>query len=383
MPIYLDNSATTYPKPDSVYKKVMEVMMDCGASASRGSYATAVQASRYLYETRRLLGELLGVKDISRISFTKNATESINIALKGILKKGDHVITTSLEHNAVYRTLNRLKELDIIEYDIVQANCDGAVNFNDFISRIKHNTKLFVCNHASNLIGSILPIREIGAIAKKYGIIMMVDSSQTAGLVDIDVARDNLDVVCFTGHKALYGPQGTGGIYLDKGIDIFPLLEGGTGGDSNLTLNPADYPDRLEAGTQNVPGIAGLGEGIKFINDIGQNEILQHDRELVGMLCDKVGNIEDVEMYTKKTGCERVGIFTFNIRNISSETIGYKLDKYFNIMVRTGLHCTPLAHKTIGTIDRGAVRVSVSYFNNKEQIVAFAEAIEKIRRGDV
>lgn len=383
MSIYLDNAATSFPKPESVYKKVMDVMMNCGASASRGSYNKAVEASRYLYNTRKLLGELFGVKDISRISFTKNATEGINIALKGILKKGDHVVITSLEHNAVYRTLNRLKELGIIEYDIVQADVFGNIDVEDFKDKIKENTKLFVCNHASNLIGTITPIREIGLIARSNGILMMTDCSQTAGVVDINVERDNIDILCFTGHKALFGPQGTGGVYLGMSIDVLPLLEGGTGGDSNLLLNPSEYPDRLEAGTQNVPGIAGLGEGIKFIKEITTDSILFHERKLLKKLYNKLSSVKDIEIHGSEDINNRLGIFTFNLGNISSEVVGHKLDKYFNIMVRTGLHCTPLAHSTVGTINKGSVRVSTSYFNTIEDIEKFADAICKIERGEV
>ena len=381
--IYLDNAATTYPKPKRVIDAMVDYMQNCGASPSRGSYSLAIKASRCLYDSRKKVAKLFRIDDVSRVVFTKNSTESINIALKGLLKNGDHVITTSLEHNSVYRCLNRLKTTEEIDITLIWADERGIVDSEQFEKNIRPNTKAFVYTHASNLIGNILPIKEIGEIAKKYGIITIIDASQTAGHIDINVKDDNIDVLCFTGHKGLYGPQGIGGLYISPKIDIVPLIEGGTGGDSNKPLNPESYPDKLEAGTINMPGVVGLSSGIDFINSVGIEKIRGHEQHLLELAYEMLGKNPQVKIYGNEDISKKVGIFSFNVKGVSSADVGYLLDNRFSIITRTGLHCTPLAHKTIGTINEGAVRCSFSYFNKESDIIRLSEAICKIGKGEI
>ena len=381
--LYLDNAATTYPKPKQVIYAMVDYMQNCGASPSRGSYSLAIKAGRCLYDARKKVAKLFRIDDVSRVAFTKNSTESINTALKGLLKKGDHVITTSLEHNSVYRCLNRLKTTEEINTTLIWADEQGIIDPEQFEKNIKSNTKAFVYTHASNLLGNILPIKEIGEIAKRHGIITIVDASQTAGHIDIDVKDNKIDVLCITGHKGLYGPQGIGGLYISSKIDIVPLIEGGTGGDSNKPLNPESYPDKLEAGTINMPGVIGLSSGIDFINSTGIDKIREHEQHLLELAYEILGKNLKIKTYGNEDISKRVGIFTFNIEGLSSTDVGYLLDNRFSIITRTGLHCTPLAHKTIGTINEGAVRCSFSYFNKESDIIRLNDAICKIGKGEI
>ena len=373
--IYFDNAATSYPKPESVYESVYKFMKEIGASSGRGAYRRALKADRMIYETRRKIANLFGIKDVSRIIFTANATDSLNLALKGFLKSGSHVVTTSMEHNAVWRPLKRLQRERGIEITSVQCASDGVLNVQNLADAIKPNTTLIVLLHASNVAGTIMPIKEIGLIARGEKIPLLVDSAQTAGIYPIDVEELNIGMLAFTGHKGLLGPQGTGGLYIREGIELEPLKEGGTGGESILEIQPANLPDRYEAGTLNTPGLAGLNAGVSFILSEGIQKIRAKEVTLTQHLINKLSEIPGVMIYGPKDAERQVGVVSINLAGYAPEEIGYTLDEVYGIMVRTGLHCAPCAHRTIGTVERGTLRIGLGYFNTEEEIDYFIQAI--------
>jgi len=376
--IYFDNAATSYPKPESVYESIYKFMKEIGASSGRGAYRKALEADRIIYETRRKIGRLFGIKDVSRIIFTANATDSLNLALKGFLTPGSHVVTTGMEHNAVWRPLKRLQHEREIDITPVQCDSEGKLSAPDLANAIKYKTKLVVLLHASNVVGTIMPIAEIGRITKENGIPLLVDTAQTAGVYPIDVEELNIDMLAFTGHKGLLGPQGTGGLYIREGIELEPLKEGGTGGDSILETQPPYLPDRYEAGTLNVPGLVGLGAGVSFILSEGVKTIRQKEIVLTQRLIDKLSEIPEITIYGAKKVTKQVGVVSINVADYPPEDIGYNLDQSYGIMVRTGLHCAPCAHRTIGTIERGTLRVGLGYFNTTEEIDYFVQSIKSI-----
>jgi len=378
--IYFDNAATSYPKPESVYETVYKFMKDIGASSGRGAYRKALEADRMIYETRRKIANLFGVKDVSRIIFTANATDSLNLALKGLLKPGSHVVTTNMEHNAVWRPLKRLQGEQGVEITPVQCNSDGALNIQNLADVIKPKTTLVVLLHASNVVGTIMPIKEIGQITRERKIPLLVDAAQTAGVYPIDVEELNIDMLAFTGHKGLLGPQGTGGLYIREGIKLEPLKEGGTGGESILETQPSNLPDRYEAGTLNTPGLVGLGAGVSFILSEGVEKIRAKEIALTQCLIKKLSAIPEIEIYGPKNAEKQVGVVSINVADYAPEEIGYTLDETYGIMVRTGLHCAPCAHRTIGTIERGTLRIGLGYFNTEEEIDYFVQAIKSIVR---
>ena len=378
--IYFDNAATSYPKPESVYETVYKFMKDVGASSGRGAYRKALEADRMIYETRRKIANLFGVRDVSRIIFTANATDSLNLALKGLLKPGSHVVTTSMEHNAVWRPLKRLQGEQGVEITPVQCNSDGALNIQNLADVIKPKTKLVVLLHASNVVGTIMPIKEIGQITRERKIPLLVDAAQTAGVYPIDVEELNIDMLAFTGHKGLLGPQGTGGLYIREGIKLEPLKEGGTGGESILETQPANLPDRYEAGTLNTPGLVGLGAGVSYILSEGVEKIRAKEIALTQCLIQKLSEIPEIEIYGPKNAEKQVGVVSINVADYAPEEIGYTLDETYGIMVRTGLHCAPCAHRTIGTIERGTLRIGLGYFNTEEEIDYFVQSIKSIVR---
>lgn len=374
---YLDNASTSFPKPKEVLKEICHYLKNIGGNPGRGSHRLSLQADRIIYNTRQYLAHLFNIKDSSRIIFTMNATESINLAIKGLLKKGDHVVTTSLEHNAVTRPLKRMEKDTGIKITKVSGP-GGIIKSEDIKKAITSRTKLVVLLAASNVIGNILPIEDIGRICRKSGVIFLVDGAQAAGHIEIDVVKFKIDLFAFTGHKALFGPAGTGGLYIRKGIDITPLKEGATSSDGEKENQPLSLPDRYESGTLNTPGISGLGAGVRFILEKGIHSIREKEMELLSMLLKGLEKIKDVVIYGPKDLKEKVPLVSFNIRHMDPSYIGYLLDRHFNICVRTGFHCAYQAHKAIGTEDKGTVRVSLSYFNTREDIVHFLKAIKKI-----
>lgn len=377
--LYFDNAATTFPKPEAVYEAVNECMRNYCANPGRGGHKLALQSGRVILEARELLTELFQAESIENIILTHNATDSINLALKGLLKKGSHVITTSMEHNSVLRPLKAL-EKNGIETTIVECSKLGEIDIAAIEKEIRKETVLIAATHASNVTGTVLPVADIGALAKAYGLEFLVDASQTAGLYEIDVKKMGISLLAFTGHKSLLGLQGTGGLYIRNGLSLEPMREGGTGSMSESLYQPDILPDRFESGTHNTPGIAGLCAGIKFIKAEGMNNIRKHETELAGYFIEGLEQIEGVKIYGVKDIKRQAPVVSINIGDIGSSDISYILDQTFDIATRPGLHCAPLAHRTIGTLEQGAVRFSFGYFNTKDQVNTAIAAIEQISR---
>jgi cysteine desulfurase family protein len=375
--IYFDNAATSFPKPEEVYKAVNECMRDYCGNPGRGGHKLSLQSGRVILDTRELVAEVFNMKSLERVIFTLNATDSFNIALKGYLKQGDHVVITSMEHNSIARPLKALEAVGI-ESTIVECNLYGEVFVDDIEKAIKKNTTLIAVTHASNVVGTIMPISEIGKIAKKHNVKFMVDAAQTAGVYDIDVQSMNIDFLVFTGHKSLFAPQGVGGLCFGEEVDIFPFREGGTGSKSESLIQPDIYPDRLESGTPNTPGIAGLSAGIKYINRVGMENIRKHEEELFKYFMENLLNMDKVKVYGPCDEKKQTPVISINIGDIGSSEISYILDSNFNIATRSGLHCSPLAHKTLGTLEQGTVRFSIGYFNTREDVIKAVDALNTI-----
>ena len=378
MGIYLDNAATSFPKPKEVATAVYDFMVNNGTSSGRGSYKKAMQSDYIVYECRKLIGKLFNFDNPKKVVFTSNVTDSLNIAMRGILKENDHVITSSLEHNAVWRCLKTLERDINIKIDTVECSKDGITNPQDIKKYIKKDTALIVFTQASNVLGTIQPIREIGAIARDHNIPFLVDSAQSAGAMKIDVKEDNIDILAFTGHKSLLGPMGTGGLIINTDIDIKPLKAGGTGGDSAYEYQPDYYPNHLETGTSNVSGIAGLREAIKFLNKEGIENIHNKEKELTKYALEKLETVKDIEIYGPKDCEKMLSVISFNIKYKRPEDVGSILDQKYDIMLRAGLHCAPTAHSVIGTKDRGTLRIGLGYFNKKEDIDKLVEALNNL-----
>lgn len=378
MGIYLDNAATSFPKPKEVATAVYDFMVNNGTSSGRGSYKKAMQSDYIVYECRKLIGKLFNFDNPKKVVFTSNVTDSLNIAMRGILKENDHVITSSLEHNAVWRCLKTLERDINIKIDTVECSKDGITNPQDIKKYIKKDTALIVFTQASNVLGTIQPIREIGAIAREHNIPFLVDSAQSAGAMKIDVKEDNIDILAFTGHKSLLGPMGTGGLIINTDIDIKPLKAGGTGGDSAYEYQPDYYPNHLETGTSNVSGIAGLREAIKFLNKEGIENIHNKEKELTKYALEKLETVKDIEIYGPKDCEKMLSVISFNIKDKKPEDVGSILDQKYDIMLRAGLHCAPTAHSVIGTKERGTLRIGLGYFNEKEDIDKLVEALNNL-----
>jgi cysteine desulfurase family protein len=375
--IYLDNAATTFPKPSSVYKSVMRAMTVYGANPGRGSHAMAIEGARIIYETRELLAELFNLDDPMRVIFTFNATDSLNIAIKGILNSGDHVVTTEMEHNSVLRPIKKL-ESSGVENTIVRCASDGTINLVDLESAIKDNTKLIVTTHVSNLTGTIFPAEEIGKICKKHNILYLLDASQSAGVLPIDIKKYNISFLAMPGHKGLLGPQGTGALLINSDMQIEKLKEGGTGSQSSSLEHPNFYPDKLEAGTHNLPGIAGLNAGLKYILNRGIESIYSHEKGLLDIFIAEMRKNPKIKIYGPESIEHRIGVVPININGMDSSEVADILDTEYRIAVRPGLHCAPLAHKAIGTEKLGAVRFGVGPFNKITDIMAAVDALNKI-----
>ncbi|MBM7615579.1 aminotransferase class V-fold PLP-dependent enzyme [Alkaliphilus hydrothermalis] len=375
--IYLDNAATTYPKPESVYEAILHQMKNFGANPGRSGHKMAIEAGRSIFNARELVARLFNIDNPMQIIFTSNATEALNLAIKGLLKAGDHVITTSMEHNSVLRPITTLEKIGV-KNTIIQCSGAGYVEPSDVKKAINENTKLIVMTHASNVTGTLMPIEEIGKIAKEAGINFLVDAAQTAGVYEIDVKKLNIDLLALPGHKGLLGPQGTGLLYIREGLDIMHFKEGGTGSKSEELVQPEMLPDRYESGTPNTPGIAGLAKGIEFIMETGLDKIRQHEEALTQQFIDEISHIHQVKIYGPKDAKRQAAVVSINIGEEDSSEIAYILDKVFNIAVRPGLHCAPHTHKTIGTFEQGTVRFSFGYFNKKEDVEAAVAAIKEI-----
>lgn len=370
MKVYMDNSATSYPKPDEVYNSVLHFMKDIGASPGRGGYETALQSDRIVYSCRNSLAEFFNFSKIENIVFTQNITFSLNILIKSVVKDGWHVITSSMDHNSVLRPLFGLKGSGKIELDVIECAEDGLIKVQDFKALIKKNTKLVVLSHASNVIGTIQPIEEIGRICKQKGIYLIIDTAQTAGVLDLDFTKLNCSALAFTGHKALLGPQGIGGFLIDDDLNNIAtsFMEGGTGSQSQNTCQPEFLPDKFEIGTLNTPGIAGLASGLHYLNNEGLTNIREREQYLTESFIESLLNIKSIKVYGINDALRRTATISINSTKINNAELGYLLDSEYGIMVRTGLHCAPLAHKSIGTSPQGTLRFSFGPFNDIKDI---------------
>ncbi|MGL4912591.1 MAG: aminotransferase class V-fold PLP-dependent enzyme [Romboutsia sp.] len=375
--IYLDNAATTYPKPEKVYDSIMDCMKNYCANPGRAGHKLAMKAAREIYDARENIAKLFNIDNPMTIVFTNNATDSLNLAIKGVVKKGDHIITTSMEHNSVIRPIKSLEKYGI-ENTIVQCDKEGSLNTEDIKKAIKENTKLIVTTHASNVCGTIIDIKSVGDIARENKILYLVDASQTAGVYDINIKDINVDMIAAPGHKCLLGPQGTGILYIREGLNVDILKEGGTGSKSEDLFQPELTPDKYESGTHNTPGIVGLNEGVRFILEKGIDNIKAHEEDLCQYMLDRLEEVHNIVIYGPKDSKKRAAVISINITNIDSGEITFLLDSEYNIATRSGIHCAPLAHKTLGTIEQGAVRFSLGYFNTKEDIDRAVKALKEI-----
>ena len=377
--IYLDNAATTFPKPRQVYEAVLDCMENYGANPGRAGHKLAMRAGREIYECRENIAKLLNVSNPMSIVFTHNATDSLNLAIKGVVKSGDHIITTSIEHNSAIRPIKAL-EKNGVENTIVKCDKYGHLDPNVIKKAIKPNTKLIVTTHASNVCGTIVDIESVGNIAKENNVLYLVDASQTLGVYDIDVQKINVDMIAAPGHKCLLGPQGTGMLYIRDGLEVNILKEGGTGSNSEDLFQPNMMPDRYESGTHNTPGIAGLNAGVKFILETGIDKIRKHEEELCEYMLTKLTEVPNIKIYGPLDSKKRAAVISINIGDIDSGEITFILDDMYEIATRSGIHCSPLAHKTLGTLRQGTVRFSLGYFNTKEDIDKAVEALKHIEK---
>lgn len=375
--IYLDNAATTQKKPPQVLSAVMEALESMGNS-SRGTHGGALKSARSVFSARENISRLFNGPGPERVVFTANATEALNIALGGLFSKGDHVITTALEHNSVLRPLYRLEEEGIIQLSIVPADSRGCVDYDDFSRLIQPDTRAIVCTQASNLTGNALDLMKIGAIAHEKGLLFVVDSSQGAGVLPLDMEAMHISVLCFTGHKGLMGPQGTGGLCVAEGVEIRPLKVGGSGVQSYSRTHPEEMPTRLEAGTLNGHGIAGLGAGVEWLLETGIDKIHAREVELAKRFYDGVKDIPGVKIYGDFSSWNRTAVVTLNLGDYDSGEVSDALWEDYEIATRPGAHCAPLMHMALGTVEQGAVRFSFSWFNTEEEVDTAINAMKEL-----
>ena len=380
MDVYLDNSATSWPKPPSVVDAMSNYLTNYGASPGRSGHHFALKASREVFETRELLANFFNADSSDRVIFSANSTLAINIAVNGVLKKGDHVIITHMEHNSVRRPLKYLENVGLIEVTIVPCDSKGNLIVEEFTKSFRPNTKLVVSIHGSNVSGTVLPIRQIGEICKSKGVLFMVDAAQTAGFVPIDIQKDSIDILAFTGHKKLYGPPGIGGLCIKNTVDVDTFIHGGSGSKSEFDTHPQIYPDRLEAGTPNTVGIIGLKAGLEYVMSKGIDKIRAQVLGLTQILIDELKQISRVKIYGPDSNEQRLPLVSLNIEGIVPSELSMILDKEYGIMTRAGLHCSPLAHTSLGTFPQGTVRFSLGGFTTEKQISYTIDAIKKITK---
>jgi cysteine desulfurase/selenocysteine lyase len=377
--IYFDNAATSWPKPEAMIKAMVDFNAHVGANPGRSGHRLSIEASRIIYNARETIASLLGTSDPHSVIFTRNATEGLNVVVRGFLHPGDHIITSSMEHNSVMRPLRAL-ESEGIELSVIQCSGTGDISLDDISSAIKKNTRMIVITHASNVTGTIMPIADIAEMARKNGVILCIDAAQTVGSIPIDVKKDNIDILVFTGHKSLNGPQGTGGFYIRKGLEkmVSPLERGGTGSRSECEEQPDFMPDRFESGTPNTIGIAGLGAGAAYVVARGIEVVRKKEIDLTGLFLDGIRSIRGARIYGDVDPARRTALVSFTINGMSPSDISFNFDERFNIMSRPGLHCAPAAHRTIGTFPDGTVRFSFGIFTTEDEIRAAVKAIETL-----
>lgn len=374
--IYMDNAATTMRKPEEVLQAVMNAMNSMG-NAGRGAHAASLDASRVIYNARDALARFFHAENPKQIVFTNNSTESLNIAIKGLLEPGDHVVTTMLEHNSVLRPLYEMEEKGV-ELTFVKSDKVGRISYEEMEASIKENTKAIVCTNGSNLTGNYVDIMRVGEIAKRKGVLFVVDASQTAGVYPIDVQEMNIDVLCFTGHKSLLGPQGTGGMYVREGLQLRPLKSGGSGVLTYSRKHPVDMPTALEAGTLNGHGIAGLGAAVEYLERVGIDHIRETELKHMWKFYHGVKDIPGIKVYGDFETEVRCPIVTLNIGDYDSSEVSDELLMTYGISTRPGAHCAPLMHEALGTVEQGAVRFSFSHYNTDEEIEIAINAIKEL-----
>ena len=377
--IYLDNAATSFPKPKRVYERMDQFLREEAANPGRSGHSLSVAAEAQLVQARSLLAKFFGAKSAERIIFTLNCTDSLNIAIKGALRDGDHVVTTILEHNSVLRPIHALEAAQKITVTKVRPSKDGLIDPQEIKKAFRKNTKLVAMTHASNVIGVLEPIREIGRIVREAGLLLLVDAAQTAGIVSIDVERDFIDLLAFPGHKSLYGPPGTGGLYVVERAKLIPWREGGTGFDSESKTQPDTLPFLLEGGTPNSVGIVGLKEGVSFILQEGLEKIQAHERSLVKKLRQELKQVSGLKLHGIDDVTNSVAPVSFVIDGVEPQEFSIVLDQSFQIAVRAGLHCAPLMHEFLGTAPQGSIRFSPGYFNTLDEIEQAARAVHEIK----
>jgi cysteine desulfurase/selenocysteine lyase len=378
--IYLDNAATSWPKPPGVAQAMVHFLDEIGANPGRAGHRLAVEAGRIVYDTRELVAELFNAPDPLRVVFGHNVTEALNLALRGLLRPGDHVITSSMEHNSMMRPLRAL-EREGAEVTVVSCSPEGFLDPADVARAIQPNTTMIALNHASNVVGTLLPVAEVGRIARQHDLVLLVDTAQTGGAYPIDIQTDGIDLLGFTGHKSLYGPMGTGGLIIGERVDLArlePLVRGGTGSRSEHEEQPDFLPDMGESGTPNVVGLAGLGAGLRWVLEQGITTIRAHELALTQQLIAGLSDIPGVTVYGGLEATCQTATVSFNIDEMPPSEVGLRLDEEYEVMCRVGLHCAPAAHKTLGTFPVGTVRFGLAAFNTPEEVEAAVGAVTQL-----
>jgi len=375
--IYFDHAASSWPKPKQVIEKITTFLTENGANPGRGNHRMAEMANEEIYQTRVKLANLFHIQDPNQIVFFLNTTQSLNQAIKGLLLSGDHVITTVLEHNSIRRPLEHLKKQIGIEITYLPVNSSGILSLKSIIDEIKSNTKLIAFSHASNVLGVIQPIEEIGILAKEKGIYFLVDAAQTAGRYEIDVQKMKIDLLAFPGHKALLGPQGVGGLYINPRMQLMPIIQGGTGGYSEDSEQPQQSPQRYESGTMNTVGIVGLGAALDYLKETGIETLRKKEWKLTQRLMEGLEQIDGIVVYGPPLAQERVPVITFTLKDVEPAELSTILDQSYEIAVRAGFHCSPLVHQSMGMVN-GGVRISIGYTNTNEEVDVFLSAMKEI-----
>jgi len=380
--IYFDNAATSWPKPHCVAEAMLHFLNDVGANPGRSAHRLSVESARIVYGAREAISEIFNAPDPLRVVFGHNVTEALNLALCGLLRPGDHVITSSIEHNSVMRPLRALERAGV-ELTVVKCSSEGFLDPGDVEAAMKFNTAMIVLNHASNVVGTLVPVARVGRIAQKHGVLLLVDAAQTGGAYPIDMRADEIDLLAFTGHKSLYGPMGTGGLIIGERVDVArlaPIKRGGTGSRSEQEEQPDFLPDMVESGTPNVVGLAGLGAGVRWVLDRGVAVIRAHEQALAQKLIEGLRDIEGVIVYGGMDASRQTATVSFNIADMAPSEVGLWLDEQHEILCRVGLHCAPAAHKTICTFPSGTIRFGLGVFNTAEEVEIAVKAVRQLAR---
>ncbi len=376
--LYFDNAATSWPKPETVYGAAERCLRTISGNPGRSGHTRSLEADRLVYRVRESLARFFNAADPARIIITLNATDALNMAIKGLVEPGDHVLFTAMDHNSVLRPLGGMRQAGLIGTTMVPCSAEGFPDLNFLEHSFQRRTRLLIINHASNVLGTVLPLEEMASIAHRHGALVLVDAAQSAGAVPIDLSTGSIDMLAFAGHKGLLGPPGTGGLYVRPGLHLKPWREGGTGSHSEIDLHPESMPERLEAGTLNSPGLAGLYEGIKFIEETGLESIRAHEAALRARLQRRLEDIKGITIYGPDDLTQCSGVLSFTLAGVDCGEMGYVLESSFGIICRTGLHCAPLAHQSAGTYPQGTVRLSPGFFTTEKDADYLADAVAEV-----